>query len=117
MLARSYYVYILTSRPNGTLYVGVTNNLIKRVWEHKQGEVEGFTKRYGVTLLVWFEYTESIEAAIAREKQIKKWNRNWKIELIRKSNPTWRDLYDEIAAPMDSRLRGNDTSTSTSETP
>jgi putative endonuclease len=96
MLTRSYVVYLLASRPRGTLYVGVTNDLIKRVAEHRSGLMEGFTKKYGVKRLVWFEQTESIEAAIAREKQIKKWNRAWKIELIEKSNPGWRDLYPEI---------------------
>lgn len=97
MLDRRYAVYLLASRPRGTLYVGVTSDLVRRVWEHKQGLVEGFTKRYRVKSLVWFEQTESIEAAIAREKQIKKWNRAWKIELIEKTNPAWRDLFAEIA--------------------
>jgi len=96
MLTRSYAVYLLASRPRGTLYVGVTNNLIKRVAEHRSGLVEGFTKKYGVKTLVWFEQTESIESAIAREKQIKMWNRAWKIELIEKTNPGWRDLYPSI---------------------
>ena len=98
MLTRSYFVYLLSSGRNGTLYVGVTNDLTKRVWQHKQGLVEGFTKRYGIKMLVWYQQTESIEAAIVREKQIKKWNRDWKIELIEKNNPQWRDLYEEIAA-------------------
>lgn len=112
MLDRSYFVYILASRCNGTLYIGVASDLIKRVWEHKQDLIDGFTKKYSVKALVWFEPTESIEAAIAREKQLKKWNRKWKIELIQKSNPKWRDLYEDIAAPVDSRLRGNDTGSS-----
>lgn len=98
MLTRSYYVYLLASRRKGTLYVGVTNDLSKRVWQHKQDLVDGFTKKYGVKSLVWFEQTESIESAIVREKQIKKWNRDWKVELIEKTNPQWRDLYEEIAA-------------------
>jgi len=98
VLTRSYYVYLLASRRRGTLYVGVTNDLSKRVWQHKQDLVEGFTKKYGVKSLVWFEQTESIESAIVREKQIKKWNRDWKVELIEKTNPQWRDLYEEIAA-------------------
>jgi len=98
VLTRSYYVYLLASRRKGTLYVGVTNDLSKRVWQHKQDLVEGFTKKYGVKSLVWFEQTESIESAIVREKQIKKWNRDWKVELIEKTNPQWRDLYEEIAA-------------------
>jgi len=97
MLTRNYFVYLLASRRNGTLYVGVTNDLIRRVCQHKQGLVEGFTKKYGVKMLVWYEQTESLESAIHREKQIKKWNRDWKIELIRASNPQWRDLYEEIA--------------------
>jgi len=97
MLTRNYFVYLLASRRNGTLYVGVTNDLIRRVCQHKQGLVEGFTKKYGVKMLVWYEQTESLESAILREKQIKKWNRDWKIELIRASNPQWRDLYEEIA--------------------
>jgi len=97
MLTRSYFVYLLASRRNGTLYVGVTNDLVRRVCQHKQGLVEGFTKKYGVKMLVWYEQTESIEAALLREKQIKKWNRDWKIELITASNPQWRDLYEEIA--------------------
>jgi putative endonuclease len=98
MLDRSYYVYLLASHRNGTLYVDVTNDLIRRVWEHKQGLVEGFTKEYGVKLLVWYEPTPSIESAIQREKQIKKWNRAWKTELMEKTNPAWRDWYEEIAA-------------------
>jgi putative endonuclease len=97
VLSRNYYVYLLASRRNGTLYIGVTNDLTKRVWQHKEGLIEGFTKKYGIQLLVWFEHTESIEAAIAREKQIKKWNRSWKIELIEAGNPDWKDLYAQIA--------------------
>jgi putative endonuclease len=96
MLTRSYAVYLMAGRPHGTLYVGVTSDLIKRIAEHRAGRVEGFTKKYGVKTLVWYELTESIESAIAREKQIKKWNRAWKIELIEKANPGWRDLYPEI---------------------
>ena len=89
-------VYILASKPNGTLYVGVTSDLIQRTWQHRNDFVEGFTKRYGVHRLVWYEVHECMESAIHREKAIKKWNREWKIELIQKSNPTWRDLYNEI---------------------
>jgi putative endonuclease len=96
MLGRSYFVYILASRRHGTLYVGVTGDLVRRVFEHRSGLVEGFSRKYGVKTLVWFETTESIEAAIVREKQIKKWHRAWKIELIERSNPTWRDLFPEI---------------------
>ena len=89
-------VYILASKPNGTLYVGVTSNLPQRVWQHKNDLVEGFTKRYHVHTLVWYEVHESIEATITREKAIKKWNRAWKIGLIEGSNPSWSDLYGEI---------------------
>lgn len=96
MLTRSYAVYLLANRPRGTLYVGVTNDLLRRVSEHRAGAVNGFTKKYGVKTLVWYELTESIESAITREKQIKKWNRAWKIELIEKANPGWRDLYPEL---------------------
>jgi len=89
-------VYILASRRNGTLYVGVTSDLVKRVWEHKNHLAEGFTKRYGVRTLVWFERHETMESAIAREKAIKEWKRRWKLELIEGQNPDWRDLYGEI---------------------
>ena len=89
-------VYILASQRNGTLYTGVTSNLLQRVWQHKQGLAEGFTARYAVHTLVWFEQHETMMSAIAREKAIKAWQRNWKIRLIEESNPGWRDLYDEI---------------------
>jgi putative endonuclease len=89
----TYYVYILGSQKNGTLYIGVTNDLIRRTYEHRAGVVEGFTDRYGVHLLVYFEETENIEAAIQREKRLKKWRRDWKIKLIEKANPNWEDLY------------------------
>jgi len=89
-------VYILASRRNGTLYVGVTSDLIKRVWEHKSDAVEGFTKRYGVHDLVWYEAHETMMSAIAREKAIKEWRRAWKLELIEKTNPEWRDLYKDL---------------------
>ena len=89
-------VYLLASRRNGTLYVGVTSNLVKRVWEHKSNCVEGFTKRYGFHRLVWFEVHESMESAIAREKAIKAWQRKWKLELIEKENPEWKDLYANL---------------------
>jgi putative endonuclease len=91
-----YHVYLLASRRNGTLYCGVTRDLIKRVWEHKEGVVQGFTERYGVKTLVWFETHEDVIEAIAREKQIKEWKRAWKLEMIEKANPTWRDLYEEL---------------------
>lgn len=87
------HVYILASRRNGTLYVGVTSDLVKRVYLHTEGLADGFTKKYGVKLLVWFEGTASIEAAITREKQLKNWKRAWKIALVERENPEWRDLY------------------------
>jgi putative endonuclease len=94
---KTFYVYMLASARYGTLYLGVTSNLIKRTWEHRDGVVDGFTKKYGVKKLVWFEiHTEAI-SAITREKQLKKWNRAWKIELIQQENPLWRDLYEDIA--------------------
>jgi putative endonuclease len=91
-----FYVYLLASKLGGTLYVGVTNDLIRRVYEHKEGSVEGFTKRYGVSRLVYFEIHSDAEAAILREKQIKKWNRAWKVSLIEEKNPNWDDLYNSI---------------------
>ncbi|MBN2313072.1 MAG: GIY-YIG nuclease family protein [Sedimentisphaerales bacterium] len=90
---RQFYVYILASRRNGTLYIGVTSNLLKRVYEHKNELVEGFTRKYHVHNLVYFETYDDIYGAIAREKQMKKWKRQWKINLIEKSNPQWRDLF------------------------
>jgi putative endonuclease len=89
-------VYILASKKNGTLYVGVTSDLKKRTWEHKNNLIEGFTKRYGVHVLVWYEQHESMAIAIEREKRLKEWKRSWKLELIEKTNPDWRDLYDEL---------------------
>ena len=89
-------VDILASKPFGTLYIGVTSNLVQRAWQHKQSLVEGFTKRYDVRRLVWYEAHESMESAIGREKALKKWNRAWKIRLIEEGNPTWEDLYGEI---------------------
>ena len=91
-----YYVYILASKKKGTLYIGVTSNLVKRIYEHKNDLVDGFTKEYAVHNLVYFETTESVESAIAREKKLKKWNRAWKIRLIEKNNSEWRDLYTEL---------------------
>jgi putative endonuclease len=90
------WVYLLASKRNGTLYVGVTSNLVQRVWQHKNDLVEGFTKRYRVHKLVWYEMCGSMEAAIAREKAMKEWKRRWKIELIEKCNPEWRDFYQDI---------------------
>jgi putative endonuclease len=97
MEARSYYVYILASRIGGTLYIGVTNDLIRRVAEHKLKIAQGFTKRYDVARLVYFEVFDQIEQAIQREKRLKKWPRAWKISLIEKDNPNWNDLYPGIA--------------------
>jgi putative endonuclease len=93
-----YYLYILASRPGGALYVGVTRNLVRRVYEHRTGAVEGHTKRYKVHSLVYFEVYSTAYDAIQREKNIKHWPRAWKTRLIAESNPTWRDLYDEIAS-------------------
>lgn len=91
-----YYVYILASKRNGTLYIGVTNDLIRRTYEHRNGLIEGFTKKYGVKILVYYEIHQDINEAIKREKALKKWLRKWKIELIEKSNPHWKDLYNDI---------------------
>lgn len=91
-----YYVYILASKRNGTLYIGVTNDLLKRVYQHKNDLVEGFTKKYGVHILVYWEQCGSIESAITREKQLKVWQRKWKIRIIEEMNPEWKDLYNEL---------------------
>jgi len=93
---KTYYIYMLSSKRNGTLYIGVTSNIVKRVYEHKHGMVEGFTKKYSIHNLVWYEIHESAESAINREKQIKKWKRAWKLKLIEKENPNWIDLYEKI---------------------
>ncbi len=93
---KNYYVYILSSQKSGTLYIGVTNNLAKRVYEHKENLVSGFTQKYNVYNLVYFEKYNDINEAILREKGVKKWKRQWKIELIEKKNPKWKDLYNEI---------------------
>jgi putative endonuclease len=92
----SFCVYILASQKNGTLYVGMTDDLAKRVWMHRVGALPGFTKKYAVTILVWYEQHESRESAFMRERQIKRWSRVWKLELIEKMNPAWRDLYDDL---------------------
>jgi len=98
-----YFVYILASGRNGTLYVGVTNDIMRRTWEHKNDLIEGFTRKHGVHTLVWYETFDDIAAAIAREKRLKQWNRAWKIALIEKQNSGWNDLYQrflgEIALP------------------
>jgi len=131
---KSPAVYILASQPNGTLYIGVTSDLIKRVWQHREGLADGFTKKYGVKILVWYEQHETMESAIGKEKAMKKWLRKWKLETIEKSNPRWLDLWPEIIGEsttpvipatsvvpanagtqqaendLDSRIRGNDDS-------
>jgi putative endonuclease len=89
-------VYVLASGRNGTLYTGVTSDLVKRVWQHKSEFVDGFTRQYGVHMLVWYEMHETMESAIAREKAIKAWRRAWKLGLIEKSNPDWVDLYEKL---------------------
>jgi len=91
------WVYMMTNRPNGILYVGVTSDLVRRVWEHREGCTEGFTKQYGLKRLVYFEQHDDIRSAIQREKNIKHWSRAWKVGLILCDNPEWRDLYDQIA--------------------
>ncbi|MGO8987539.1 MAG: GIY-YIG nuclease family protein [bacterium] len=96
MKKKDFYVHILSNKRNGTLYVGVTSDLVKRVYEHKNNLIEGFTKKYSVHSLVWYETHDSAESAITREKQIKKWNRVWKLELIEQSDPGWNDLYETI---------------------
>ena len=93
---KKYYVYILASKRNGTLYIGITSNLFKRIYEHKNNLIDGFTKKYNVHNLVYYEMTENVSIALAREKQLKRWKRNWKIELIEKNNPKWKDLYFEL---------------------
>ena len=91
-----YCVYILCRRRNGTLYIGMTSDLIKRVYEHKNRMVEGFTKEHGVHRLVWYETHKTPDAAILREKQIKRWERKWKLRIIEENNPEWKDLYDDL---------------------
>ena len=93
---KQYYVYVLASKKNGTLYIGLTSNLLKRVFEHKNGQVEGFTQKYNVHNLVYYEKYGDIYSAIAREKRMKKWKRQWKIQLIEKVNPDWKDLYCDL---------------------
>ena len=95
-MPRRGFVYILASRRNGTLYIGVTSNLLRRIWEHRHHLVEGFTRRYGVDALVYYEVFDNVPDAILREKQLKKWNRAWKLRLIESVNPKWCDLYDEL---------------------
>jgi len=92
----NYYLYIIASKKNGTLYIGVTNDLVKRIYEHKQNAVNGFTKKYNVHTLVYYKVHRDIEETIMKEKQMKKWNRKWKVRIIEEKNPEWKDLYDEI---------------------
>jgi putative endonuclease len=96
IIMKNYYIYILASKKDGVIYTGVTDNLIRRVFEHKEGSVEGFSKKYFVKKLVYFETTSDINSAINREKQIKRWKREWRVELIEEDNPNWLDLYDNI---------------------
>jgi putative endonuclease len=96
MMQKGGWVYIMTNRPNGTLYIGVTSDLIRRASQHRAGEMEGFTQKYGLKMLVHFERYEEIVTAITREKAMKEWKRAWKLQLIAAGNPTWDDLYDRI---------------------
>jgi putative endonuclease len=93
---KNYYVYILASKKHGTLYLGVTSDLVKRVYEHKQNAIEGFTKKYNVHCLVYYEVYQDVGETILREKLMKKWNRKWKIRCVEEMNPEWKDLYNEI---------------------
>ena len=93
---KTYYVYILASKRNGTLYIGITNNLMNRVYEHKHVMVKGFTKKYHVDKLLYYEETNDVNSAISREKKMKRWKRNWKISLIERTNPEWKDLYNNL---------------------
>jgi putative endonuclease len=93
----AYYVYLLASKKHGTLYLGVTNDIVRRLHEHRTKAVKGFTSRYGVDKLVWFEIYDDTETAIAREKELKKWRRDWKIRLIEEQNPEWNDLFAGIS--------------------
>jgi putative endonuclease len=105
--SKTYYVYILASKPYGTLYVGMTGDLTKRIFEHREKNIEGFTERYAVTLLVYYEVYVDVYNAIQREKAIKKWNRDWKLDLIAKHNPEWKDLFCEneiLPLPRESNM-------------
>jgi len=95
-MERNFAVYIMASKRNGTLYIGVTSDLPKRAWEHRESAVDGFTKDYGVGILAWYEMHDNAESAITREKRLKKWSRAWKIRLIEERNPQWNDLFAEI---------------------
>ncbi len=96
MQNKKYYVYLLSSQKNGTLYIGVTSNLIRRIREHKEGKVEGFTKKYKIDKLVYYEVYGEVGMALYREKQLKKWKREWKLDLVEKENPNWKDLFDSL---------------------
>lgn len=96
-MEKAFYIYILANKRNGTLYIGVTSDLIKRIWEHKNKVIDGFSKKYGIDTLVYYEQHNSAESAINREKRLKDWNRKWKLKLIEKHNPEWKDLYTDIA--------------------
>ncbi len=98
------FIYLLANRRNGTLYVGVTSDLVKRVWEHKHDSVEGFTQRYGVHRLVYYEVCDDIRDAIIREKRLKKWDRGWKLRMIEEVNPAWDDLYEGLSAQPHARI-------------
>jgi len=100
-MLKTFFVYILASKRNGTLYIGLTNDLVRRVYEHKIEVHKGFTKSYHVQMLVYYEVFENIDAAIVREKQLKKWNRQWKLRLIEEHNPKWKDLYNEDGSISD----------------
>jgi putative endonuclease len=97
-MEKAFCVYMLANRRNGTLYAGVTSNLVQRAWQHREGVVNGFSREHEAKLLVWYEQHETAYEAITRERQIKKWNRAWKIEMIEAGNPYWRDLYSDITS-------------------
>ncbi|MEL7518679.1 MAG: GIY-YIG nuclease family protein [Pseudomonadota bacterium] len=97
-MTKGGFVYIMASRRNGTIYIGVTSDLAKRVWEHREGMIEGFTKKHGCKMLVWFERHDTIEAAITRERQMKEWKRAWKMRVIEGKNPDWNDLFELICS-------------------
>ena len=105
-MEKSFYVYILANRRNGTLYIGVTSDLLKRVWEHKNKFAEGFTERYDVNKLVYYEQFRDAESALRKEKRLKKYNRKWKLDLIEKSNPYWKDLYAELISGSPDQVGG-----------
>ena len=104
---RAYYVYIMASKRNGTLYVGFTNDLIRRIYAHQNDLAEGFTKKYGVHTLVYYEQGEDFDGVLQREKQLKEWRREWKLALIEEKNPEWKDLYPEILGALDSDFHRN----------